>query len=164
MGGEFSVRSDHTFPPATGFSPKVLLSQRRVGFLEASVTEEIAVIDLRSGFAALFVGLASTLIPTLAQQTPVAPASTPPEVLVREMEAASAKPLPDIESAGAKLVGAYCAQCHGTPQPLLHTTTEWPGVTQRMHELMGRGWHGIKSPTEQEMKTIVTYMQRHARQ
>jgi cytochrome c5 len=130
----------------------------------ASIIEEKTVIELRRGFAALFSGLASALIPTLAQQTPVAPASAPTEVLVREMEAASAKPLPDADSAGAKLVSAYCAQCHGTPQPLLHTTTEWPGVTQRMHELMNRGWQGIKSPTEQEMKTIVAYMQRHARQ
>jgi hypothetical protein len=29
---------------------------------------------------------------------------------------------------------------------------------------MDGGWRGIKTPSEQEMKTIVAYMQKHARQ
>jgi cytochrome c5 len=99
-----------------------------------------------------------------AQTTPPAPASAPTEVLVRELEAASAKPLPDADSVGAKLVSIYCAQCHGTPQPFLHAATEWVSVTQRMHELMDKGWQGIKSPTKPEMTTIVAYLQQHARQ
>jgi cytochrome c5 len=85
-------------------------------------------------------------------------------VLVRELEAASTKPLPDADSVGAKLVSTYCAQCHGTPQPFLHAAKEWASVTQRMHELMDKGWHGIKSPTKQEMTAIVAYLQKHARQ
>jgi cytochrome c5 len=104
------------------------------------------------------------MAPALAQKPPLAPASAPTEVLVRELEAASTKPLPDADSAGAKLVSAYCAQCHGTPQPLLHTAKEWVNVTQRMHDLMDKGFQGIKSPTMQEMKTLVAYLQKHARQ
>lgn len=77
--------------------------------------------------------------------------------------AASAKPLPDADSAGAKLVSTYCIQCHAAPQPSLHTANDWANVTQRMHIRMEGGWQGIKSPTEQEMKTIVAYMQKHAR-
>ena len=76
----------------------------------------------------------------------------------------SAKPLPDADSAGAKLVSSYCAQCHAAPQPTLHTAKEWTSVTERMHIHMDSGWQGIKTPTEQEMKTIVGYMQKHARQ
>ena len=77
--------------------------------------------------------------------------------------ATSAKPLPDADSAGAKLVSSYCAQCHAAPQPTLHTAKEWTSVTERMHIRMDSGWQGIKTPTEQEMKTIVAYMQTHAR-
>lgn len=75
----------------------------------------------------------------------------------------SAKPLPDADSTGAKLVSNFCAQCHTAPAPTLHTAKEWTSVTQRMHIRMESGWHGIKTPTEQEMKTIVAYMQKHAR-
>ncbi|MET0166242.1 MAG: hypothetical protein ABW318_14705 [Vicinamibacterales bacterium] len=76
----------------------------------------------------------------------------------------STKPLPDADSAGAKLVSTYCTQCHAPPAPTLHTANEWASVTQRMHIRMESGWQGIKTPTEQEMKTIVAYMQKHARQ
>jgi len=71
----------------------------------------------------------------------------------------SAKALPDVDSAGAKLVSAYCAQCHAAPQPMLHTAKDWASVTQRMHIRMEGGWQGITTPTEQEMKTIVVYLQ-----
>lgn len=77
--------------------------------------------------------------------------------------APSAKPLPDADSMGAKLVSNYCAQCHAAPAPTLHTAKEWANVTQRMHIRMDSGWQGIKTPTEQEMKTIVAYMQKYAR-
>jgi hypothetical protein len=76
----------------------------------------------------------------------------------------STKPLPDADSAGAKLVSSYCVQCHAAPQPTLHTAREWTSVAERMHIRMDSGWQGIKTPSEQEMKTIVAYMQKHARQ
>jgi mono/diheme cytochrome c family protein len=72
--------------------------------------------------------------------------------------------LPDIKSAGAKLVSTYCVQCHAAPAPSLHTAKEWSTVTERMHIRMNSDWHGLKVPTEQEMKSIVAYMQKHARQ
>jgi hypothetical protein len=77
--------------------------------------------------------------------------------------APGAQALPDPDSPGARLVSTYCVQCHAAPQPTLHTAKEWAGVTQRMHIRMQSGWQGIKTPTEQEMKTIVAYMQNHAR-
>lgn len=74
----------------------------------------------------------------------------------------SATPLPDADSAGAKLVSMYCTQCHATPQPTLHTSMEWTVVTQRMHEHMNLGGQGIKTPSVEEMKTIIAYMRQHA--
>jgi hypothetical protein len=75
----------------------------------------------------------------------------------------SATPLPDPDSTGAKLVSLYCTQCHAAPQPTLHTTLEWTAVTQRMREHMNSGWQGIKTPSTEEMKTILVYMRQHAR-
>ncbi|HRY86838.1 MAG TPA: hypothetical protein P5305_03060 [Rubrivivax sp.] len=76
--------------------------------------------------------------------------------------APSAKALPDADSGGARLVSTYCAQCHAAPQPTLHTAKDWTSVTQRMHVHM-EGWQGVKTPSEEEMKSIVAYMQKHAR-
>jgi hypothetical protein len=77
--------------------------------------------------------------------------------------APSAEPLPDAGSAGAKLVSTYCVQCHAAPNPALHTAKQWTDVTQRMHIRMEGGWQGVKTPTEREMRTIVSYMQKYAR-
>jgi hypothetical protein len=74
----------------------------------------------------------------------------------------SAKPLPEPSSQGAKLIATYCVQCHAAPQPSLHTASEWSSVIQRMQEHLGSGIPGIKTPTEQEMKTILGYMQKNA--
>jgi hypothetical protein len=76
----------------------------------------------------------------------------------------SSSPLPDAKSAGAKLVSTYCVQCHAAPAPSLHTAKEWSSVTQRMHIHMDSRWQSINTPTEQEMNSIVAYMQKHARQ
>ncbi|MGJ7511465.1 hypothetical protein [Variovorax sp. GT1P44] len=77
---------------------------------------------------------------------------------------AVSKPLPDATSAGAKLVSSYCAQCHAAPMPTLHTAKDWSSVTQRMHIQMDSRWRSVNTPTEQEMDSIVAYMQKHARQ
>lgn len=74
----------------------------------------------------------------------------------------SAKPLPEPSSQGAKLVSTYCAQCHAAPQPGLHTAAEWSSVTQRMRDHIKSGLPGIKTPTEQEMQAILSYMQQNA--
>lgn len=83
--------------------------------------------------------------------------------MMRSRPAPSAAPLPDADSAGAKLTSTYCTQCHAAPQPTLHTAEEWTDVTQRMHARMNGGWQGVKTPTPQEMDTIVAYMKEHAR-
>jgi hypothetical protein len=76
----------------------------------------------------------------------------------------SSRPLPDVGSAGAKLVSKFCVQCHAAPQPTLHSAREWTRVANRMRVHMGSGFQGIQPPTDQEMASIVTYMQQHAGQ
>ena len=73
-----------------------------------------------------------------------------------------AKPLPEPSSQGAKLVATYCVQCHAAPQPSLHTASEWSSVIQRMQAHINGGMPGIKTPTGQEMKAILAYMQKNA--
>ena len=75
----------------------------------------------------------------------------------------AARPLPEPSSRGATLVATYCTQCHAAPSPTLHTSSEWASVTSRMQLHMGSGLPGIKMPSEEEMRMILAYMQRHAR-
>jgi len=80
--------------------------------------------------------------------------------------------LPDPQSEGARLIQHYCSQCHNLPAPGLHTTGEWPTVVARMNHRMqmmsGRGkmWmmHDIKAPSEQELDTLIRYLQANALQ
>jgi cytochrome c5 len=44
----------------------------------------------------------------------------------------TAADLPDPNSQGAQLVAAHCGQCHGLPQPAMHSRTDWPSVARRM--------------------------------
>jgi hypothetical protein len=64
--------------------------------------------------------------------------------------AGEAKPLPDADSAGAKLVSSYCVQCHAAPSPTLHTEQEWASVIGRMNLHMNGGAAGIRTPSNEE--------------
>jgi len=46
--------------------------------------------------------------------------------------------LPDPESQGAQYVVRFCSRCHTVPTPLMHSATDWPGVTRRMWLRMER--------------------------
>jgi len=76
-------------------------------------------------------------------------------------------PLPEPSSPGAKLVTEYCTQCHAAPSPDLHTAANWAGVTSRMarnmKNLNAANSHGVRAPSDEEMKTIFGYMQEFAR-
>ena len=87
-----------------------------------------------------------------------------PGMMWRPMPGAGpAKALPEPASQGAALVTTYCTQCHAAPSPALHTASEWASVTSRMQQHMSNGLPGIKSPSDEEMQTLLAYMQRHAR-
>ncbi len=73
--------------------------------------------------------------------------------------------LPDPQSIGAQLLAQYCTQCHELPGPGMHTADEWPSVVDRMNRrmrMMGGMMHDIKAPTDNELLTLVAYLQRHA--
>src|SRR5262245_31600755 len=83
-----------------------------------------------------------------------------------------ASQLPRPRSREAKLVVAYCVQCHNLPNPAMHHAAKWPGVVERMvlrmegkgnmGTLMKEMMAGVKAPSAEDAKAIVAYLQRHA--
>ncbi len=79
--------------------------------------------------------------------------------------------LPESGGPGAGLLTRYCQQCHNLPSPAMHTTNEWPRVASRMFQRMEmmsgqggmmRGMMDIRSPTVDEQKTLLAYLQHNA--
>ena len=80
--------------------------------------------------------------------------------------------LPQRKSQGARLVMAYCVQCHNLPNPAMHHAAKWPGIVQRMvmrmegkgnlGALMSEMMAGVKAPGAEDTRTIVAYLRRHA--
>ncbi len=80
--------------------------------------------------------------------------------------------LPDAGSAGARLTGKYCVQCHHLANPAMHHAEKWPAIVQRMRPRMeGRGNMGhlmrdlmadLQSPTPAEAQVLTRYLQKHA--
>jgi hypothetical protein len=83
-----------------------------------------------------------------------------------------ARQLPEPGSPGAQLALKYCVQCHNLANPAMHDARRWPGVVQRMVLRMeGRGnmgtlmsemMAGVRAPSEEETRTLVDYLLRHA--
>src|SRR5215510_16163522 len=84
----------------------------------------------------------------------------------------AAKQLPQRNSRGAKLVVAYCVQCHNLPNPAMHHAAKWPGIVERMvlrmngNGNMGRLMHdlmaGVRAPSVAETKLLVGYLQKYS--
>ena len=80
--------------------------------------------------------------------------------------------LPQRESRGAKLVVAYCVQCHNLPNPAMHHAEKWPGIVQRMvlrmegkgnmGTLMAEMMAGVKAPGAEDTRAIVAYLELYA--
>lgn len=80
--------------------------------------------------------------------------------------------LPQRNSRGARLVVAYCVQCHNLPNPAMHHAAKWPGIVQRMvlrmegkgnmGTLMAEMMAGVKAPDAEDTRAIVAYLRRHA--
>lgn len=97
--------------------------------------------------------------------------------MMKEMMGAQLPPgidprdLPEATSNGARLLGQYCIQCHEMPGPGMHTAEEWPRVVDRMNQRMqmisGRNMmrmmHDIKAPSDNELQSLVAYLQKHAK-
>jgi cytochrome c5 len=78
--------------------------------------------------------------------------------------------LPEPETRGAKLLDAYCSQCHNLPSPRMHAVEDWPRVAGRMliRERMMAGMRGmmmqVKAPTSQEEEILMQYLKTYALQ
>ena len=70
--------------------------------------------------------------------------------------------LPQPQSPGAQLVGAYCTQCHGVPSPGLHAPEEWEGVASRMYRRMLSFAPRVHAPSGDEFAAIVAYLEEHS--
>jgi cytochrome c5 len=76
--------------------------------------------------------------------------------------------LPNADSRGAKLLGRYCAQCHGLPDPKAYSADEWPRVMERMSLRMkalgSRRCHLLQLvvPTDQEKSELLGYLRQSA--
>lgn len=72
--------------------------------------------------------------------------------------------LPEPRSASATLIAKYCAQCHALPTPLMHSATDWPGVTRRMWLRMERLPRelNVQVPTSAERYTLLGYLTANA--
>ena len=77
----------------------------------------------------------------------------PPEGLATES-------LPDPASAGARLMTAYCVQCHALPSPAMHASQDWPSVARRMWVRidMMHGELGIVTPTSADRVRLLEYL------
>jgi nitrate/TMAO reductase-like tetraheme cytochrome c subunit len=81
--------------------------------------------------------------------------------------------LPEPQSRGAKLTAQYCVQCHYVAAPAMHHAEKWPAVISRMAPRMhGKGNMGalmkdlmadMQAPTEEELRVMVAYHQKHAK-
>jgi len=60
---------------------------------------------------------------------------------------------------GPRLLGAYCTQCHGLPDPAQHTPQEWEAVAKRMYRRMVSLAPRVQAPSHGELGIIVAYLQ-----
>lgn len=55
----------------------------------------------------------------------------------------------------------HCSSCHAPPQPNAHVAAEWPNVIYRMSEKLRL--KGYKPMSQDEIDTLATYLQKHAK-
>ena len=67
---------------------------------------------------------------------------------------------PEANTETAKLYVEKCGSCHAAPLPTIHSKKQWFGVVQRMQFRMTN--KAIKPLNEQELETIIGYLEKHA--
>jgi hypothetical protein len=77
-----------------------------------------------------------------------------------DRQSPAAQSYPEAGSAAATLFVSRCGECHAAPQPTSHAAKIWPGVVQRMQ--MRRRSMSKTPLNQQELATILDYLQRHA--
>ncbi len=117
----------------------------------------VAIVLLVLGGGLLVVALSSKDVPP-----------PPPKPRVIPM-GFGAEQLRDQTSPGAIVFIKTCAQCHGLPNPKMHTRDEWPQVTHAMlNRLMRRKILSMSNtkfyvPSESEAALIGPYLAKYAR-
>ena len=71
-------------------------------------------------------------------------------------------PLPGRDlTAGARLTGEYCSQCHRAPLPGREPPLAWPGILKHMQAYMQKAGGQIRQPTAAEISQIAAYLEGH---
>lgn len=76
---------------------------------------------------------------------------------------------PGLNTEAGKMFSIACSQCHAAPDPLQHTSREWPAVVERMKQHMAWanivvGVRELRTVPELDTHEIVRFLQRYARQ
>ncbi len=69
-------------------------------------------------------------------------------------------PLPEPESAGARLYAEHCNGCHRVFAPSSLTSAMWKVQVERMQGEMAR--RGVPPLTREEMDVVLAYLYRHS--
>ncbi len=77
-----------------------------------------------------------------------------------ENDAGLQKGFPDQHSKGFAVFASQCQQCHGLPQPSVHTAKAWPTIVAMM--LKRRSQRGFVLPTVEQERLLLAYLQQHA--
>ena len=79
-------------------------------------------------------------------------------------EGVMAESLPDPGSNGARLLVAFCTQCHALPSPAMHAAQDWPGVARRMWVRidMMHGELNVAIPGEGDRTQLLNFLTAHA--
>ncbi len=70
-------------------------------------------------------------------------------------------PIPEPDSAAAQLYTSKCGACHALPHPKRNSYPEWQHLLTLMQRRMAE--RGMPALTREEEKTLLEYLQRHAR-
>ena len=70
-------------------------------------------------------------------------------------------PIPDAESANAKIYSMKCGQCHSVPHPRRHTFEQWEHMVEVMEQQMKH--REMKALTRESKKAILEYLKANGR-
>ena len=70
-------------------------------------------------------------------------------------------PIPDADSAGARVFAARCSICHVAPHPKRLTFSAWRHMLTVMESQMQH--RGMEPLSEEEREAILAYLKHHAR-
>ena len=68
--------------------------------------------------------------------------------------------LPEPESAGAKVFGLFCGDCHAPPRIKSHKADEWRNIVERMQTHRLKKAYKLLSDSERE--TLLSYLKKHS--